>query len=498
MSFRCNYLLAMIALVGIGFPGALAQSAQLPAAEPVQQIPVPPTLPEIPLSATQDRFLGPVLPTPSSLVRIPEQRQVPLETRWADGLLSKSSDNGFHIHVGGNAQVDSTWFSAPANAFQLPNNKGTSGVGGASATYLRRVRLRVEGEIYDQFDFIVEYDFANANNENDGLQPASFNNLAGQPIPTNIWMQVRDVPYVGNVRFGNLTKPIGMTNNTPQTMLPFMERPDNNDAFYAPFDSGFALGIVARNHTDNERVTWQYGVYRPATNAFGVALNKFEWGARVTGLPMYEDDGKYLIHLGMGTLNGEIVEDEGRARARPLLRNGPGFTNPILVDTGNFLADRQYTLAPEFAAVAGPWSLQAEWAGQFFTDVTPSGKPNQGTVLLHGGYIDVLYFLTGEYQPYNKSDGAFGRVIPNQNLRMKRSEGVTGFGAWQVGTRFSYLDLNDKAIQGGTVYDWTVGLNWYWNPNMKVQLNYILECRDQPGVAAAWINGIGLRGAYDF
>ena len=48
-------------------------------------------------------------------------------------------------------------------------------------------------------------------------------------------------------------------------------------------------------------------------------------------------------------------------------------------------------------------------------------------------------------------------------------------GAWQVGLRFSYLDLNDKAIQGGMVYDWTAGLNWFWNPNMKVQLNYILE-----------------------
>ena len=51
--------------------------------------------------------------------------------------------------------------------------------------------------------------------------------------------------------------------------------------------------------------------------------------------------------------------------------------------------------------------------------------------------------------------------------------------------RFSYLDLNDKAIQGGTVYDWTAGLNWFWNPNMKVQFNYILEHRDQPGVAPA-------------
>jgi hypothetical protein len=47
-------------------------------------------------------------------------------------------------------------------------------------------------------------------------------------------------------------------------------------------------------------------------------------------------------------------------------------------------------------------------------------------------------------------------------------------GVWQVGVRFGYLDLNDKAIQGGRVYDWSVGLNWFLNPSMKVQFNFIL------------------------
>jgi phosphate-selective porin OprO/OprP len=420
-----------------------------------------------------------------------------LTAGWLNGLRFRSADDAFHIHVGGNAQIDSTWLIGPKGAFAVPNGS-TSGIGNASATFLRRARLRVEGDIFDQVDFIVEYDFANAANENDGVQPPSFGNIAGQPAPANVWMQVRDVPVLGNVRFGNIIKPIGMTNNTSQALLPFMERADNMDAFYGPFDNGFALGVAARNHTDNERVTWQYGLYRPAINVFGVALNKFEWGGRVTALPVYEDDGRVLVHVGMGTLNGELVQNELRVRARPLLRNGPGFAVPILVDTSNVTGSRQYTLAPELAAVCGSWTFQAEWTGQFLTQATPSGGTNQGTVLYHGGYAEVLYFLTGEYQAYDKGDGAFGRVVPNRNLRMKRGEGVSGWGAWQIGMRFSYLDLNDKAIRGGVLYDWTVGLNWFWNPNMKVQLNYILERRDQTGVAPAWISGVGVRGAYDF
>ena len=119
---------------------------------------------------------------------------------------------------------------------------------------------------------------------------------------------------------------------------------------------------------------------------------------------------------------------------------------------------------------------------------------NQGTLFFHGGYGQVLYFLTGEHQEYDKREGVFGRVVPRNNLRLKGAGG----GAWQAGLRFGYLDLNDKAVRGGQVYDWTLGLNWFLNPNMKVQLNYILERRDQPGVTPQWINGVGVRGAYDF
>ena len=64
--------------------------------------------------------------------------------------------------------------------------------------------------------------------------------------------------------------------------------------------------------------------------------------------------------------------------------------------------------------------------------------------------------------------------------------------------RYNALDLNDNGINGGMLDSFTLGVNWFWNPNMKVQVNYILERRNQPGVDPAWINGVGVRGAYDF
>ncbi len=107
-----------------------------------------------------------------------------------------------------------------------------------------------------------------------------------------------------------------------------------------------------------------------------------------------------------------------------------------------------------------------------------------------------MYFLTGEHQVYDRHEGVFGRVVPNHNYHWNKNDcyGACGAGNLAGLARFSYLDLNDKGIQGGEVYDWTFGLNWYLNPSMKFQLNYIAERRDMPGAAVGWINGVGLRG----
>jgi phosphate-selective porin OprO/OprP len=440
-------------------------------------------------------------PTPPSapiemIVPPPSPKGNPLEATWDNGLHLQSPDKQFDIHIGGVGQIDSVWLIGPQSVFAAPGG-AANGVGNAQSTMLRRAILQADGTIYGQFDYSVQFDFANASNENDTQQPPSFKNLTSSPAPLNNWVQVRDVPYLGNVRLGYQSKPIGMTNNTSGAFLPFMERPDNNDAFYGPFDNGFALGVAAQNWSESERVTWRYGVFRPATNVFGVALNKYSVGSRVTALPVYEDDGERLVHVGLGYWSGELVQDELRDRARPLLRNAPGFAVPVLVDTGEVPGSRQYTVAPEFAMVLGPVTVQAEWTGQLLTQAEPNAQP-QGTVFYHGGYAEVLYFLTGEHQEYAKREGVFDRVVPRNNYNVKGSSGGSSLGAWQVGVRFSYHDLSDKAIQGGQVYDWTVGLNWYLNPNVKFQFNYIAEHRDMAAVTPGWINGIGMRAACDF
>src|SRR5690606_7764957 len=119
-----------------------------------------------------------------------------------------------------------------------------------------------------------------------------------------------------------------------------------------------------------------------------------------------------------------------------------------------------------------------------------------------GGYLQLMYFLTGEHRTFNKKLAALDRVIPNENVfwvRTADGAAAGGRGAWQVGFRYSALDLNDKRINGGLLHAGTIGINWFLNPNAKIQFNYDIAHRGAvKEVAPGLVNSFGTRFAYDF
>ena len=88
-----------------------------------------------------------------------------------------------------------------------------------------------------------------------------------------------------------------------------------------------------------------------------------------------------------------------------------------------------------------------------------------------GGYIFGSYFLTGEHRQYRIDDGGgeFTRVNINDNFDLKHHT----WGAWEIALRYSMLDFNNKAIQGGKENNWTSAINWYLNANLRFSLNYV-------------------------
>ncbi len=162
----------------------------------------------------------------------------------------------------------------------------------------------------------------------------------------------------------------------------------------------------------------------------------------------------------------------------------------------------------------GPWTIDAEHDFHFNQNAFLGGTNGQrltsvGTLFYSGGYVEVLYFLTGEHRAYIREGGIYDRIIPRQDafwIKGKDSKpNEHGLGAWQVGIRYNYLNLNDKGVNGGVLNDITLGLNLFLNPNMKLKFNYSITDRHSPaspgqpiGQSDGTIQGFGMRLAMDY
>ncbi len=77
--------------------------------------------------------------------------------------------------------------------------------------------------------------------------------------------------------------------------------------------------------------------------------------------------------------------------------------------------------------------------------------------------------------------------------------GVIAPASAELGARYNELCLVDSGLNGGRLQDITIGLNWFLNPNMKIQSNYTHTIRDTvftPGGSS--YDGFGMRLAWDF
>jgi phosphate-selective porin OprO/OprP len=212
------------------------------------------------------------------------------------------------------------------------------------------------------------------------------------------------------------------------------------------------------DHGLDERATWAVGLFREAdSDGDGSGDGEYSVTARLTGLPVYEDEGRKLAHFGIA-YSHRNVDDDLRFRARPESHQAERF-----VDTREFAADDVELLGLEAALVYGPGSVQAEYV-QAMVDGDNGSNPD-----FSGYYVEASYFLTGEQRKYKRANAWFDRVKPTSNYLGKEG----GTGAWQIAARYSHIDLSDSGISGGELDTVAAGLNWHLNPNTRVMWNYV-------------------------
>lgn len=357
---------------------------------------------------------------------------------FKDGLKFQTLNEQFEFQIGGRTFVDFAFFETDRDV------RAAIGGDNEDGAEFRAARLFVSGTLYQRVIFKAEYDFA-----------------GGDADFKDVYIGLEDVPVLGTVKVGHFKEPFSLEELTSSRFVTFMERASPN--LFAP---GRNTGAAFQNAVADKRVTYAFGGFRESDD-FGTSGIEDSWNltGRVTALP-YRDGGN-VVHLGVA-YSHKFIKSNGadvRLRQRPEAHLARRF-----VDTGTFEAENMDLLGAEAAVVFGPFSAQ----GEFVQAWVDTGSGLQNIDEFRGGYALVSYFLTGESRKYKDSSGAFDRVKPKENFWSPNSDNF-GKGAWELAGRFSHLKLSDRdaPIMGGEMNNFTAGINWYLNPNVRVMGNWI-------------------------
>ena len=336
-------------------------------------------------------------------------------------LEISSSDGGFKVRVGGRVQAD-------YNAFDSDRAKLGNG------SEIRRGRLFVSGTMWRAWQYKFQYDFTSTGIK--GIKDA--------------YIRYRG-PGPGVTTVGHFKEPYSLENMTSSKYTMFIER-----SLPAAFLPGRSIGLAYAAHGGNWSASG--GVFGKGVDDTGANDEGYAASGRVTWAPLHSKEN--TLHLGLaashrdtGSLNSLRLKTRPEAHAAAV----------SLVDSGNLDVSSFNRYGLEAAWLHGPFTLQSEYMRLGLNRKLPGGSDLD----FDGWYVEGSWFLTGESRNYQAGKGAYSKITP------KGIVGQGGMGAWELGLRFSSIDLSDADVTGGEEQNLTVGLNWYTTPNIRFMANYV-------------------------
>jgi len=289
------------------------------------------------------------------------------------------------------------------------------------------------------------------------------------------WLGFHDMSFLQTVLIGNQKRPYGLAHLNSSRFSLFIERAFVIEAFN---QDARRLGIASYGVSNDLEWNWRYGVYNQRLiQDEGQHINdhlQAEIAGRLANTYLWEDDGRNHAHWAInGTMahpdgsapNDGLRDNEARFRHRPEARSVNRWLDTGRIDG----ADWYSVLGFESLVNFGPLQLCGEYQGLWLDRDAGFGD----NVYLMGGYAYAAYFLTDDHMVWSRRAGTLGRMTPGENFFLAPDGEAGGWGAWQVVLRWSYADFSDQDVLGGVGEALTVGVNWYWNSNARVQFNYI-------------------------
>lgn len=326
----------------------------------------------------------------------------------------------------------------------------------------RRARLGIEGKAFGAFDYNFLYDFGGSGVEDAGKISAA-------------WAQY-SFPVAGlKLRVGAFSPPSGLDEAVSTNGSLFVERASPAEVVrgIAAGDGRTSVALLAGGEAWTATAAITGNVV--GTSSFD---DQSAFVGRLTYVPFRRDDA--LVHVGVNTsivlspaasgpdVSGAPAVTNVRLRDRPEIR----VDGARLIDTGNIDADGVTAIGAELGAQWRNLYLQTEY---FDIDIDRKGALSDPE--FSGWYAQAGWTITGEPRRY--SAGTFDAPRPAKPFDMKKGT----WGAWELGLRYSKLDLNylagapgtapvASAIRGGEQEIFTLGLNWYVNNVLRFQAAY--------------------------
>lgn len=343
-----------------------------------------------------------------------------------------------------------------------------------SGDVFRRARIGIDGSAPGDIDYRILFDFGGSGVENTGQLYEA-------------WLQYNGLKPA-HIKVGAFSPSLGLEDQGSTNGMPFLERSAIVDVQRA----------VAAGDTRTAAQIYGYGAHWLAAAAVtgrtigvintGTAAavaqtygDQLGYTARLAGTPLHGED--WLVHLGV---NASYVDKTPNAAGPATTGVTPygavafGNTPEIrvdgtkLVNTGNIPARHADTRGAEFAAQKNNLLLQAEY--QRLGVDRSDGQPDPHFT---GYYVQGVWTITGEPRRYNIATAAFDAPAIAHPFNLSRG----GWGAWELGVRYSDLDLDYDAgavgtlqsasgVRGGEEKNLTLGLNWYWNSVARLMFDY--------------------------
>ena len=384
-----------------------------------------------------------------------------------DGFTIGSADGLYKLRLGGYVQADGRFFVNDDNRGDGPKTNLTDNF------TIRRARVQLDGSFYDLFDFRLQYDFGGATPQ-----------LVDAYVTTKIDPALR-------ITAGHFKAPFGLEFLQTDTNCAFVERglPTN----LVPWrDTGVQVG----GDLWNGAVNYAVGIFSGTTDGTNRDVDSSDdkdLVARLFLTPFKNTGIDALSGLGFGVAGSEGLDDPvfgtsaagaavvGTSDLPKFVSAGQNSFFSYNADAGGNPATGATAIArgkhlrwsPQLFWTWGPWSLLSEYVlskqrVELLNAAHPAGGGSSGYVTNQAWQVESGYLLTGD-------KASFTGVVPNSPV------GSGGWGAWEVVARFERLIVGASAFENGyaniaksarAATGVGVGVNWWLNRNLKIQLDY--------------------------